>query len=203
VGRIEYEPPDQGDTTSAADENAIFAAIAAESAALDAENVAEEGLDKRVLESEIQSTRAFDKVRQIIIGTQALAGAGVFATFNAGTAMQSAAFTLATNERAVVYFRGQALSDGTQEGVPAAGDVRIRLVYKPTAGADTPVTHSLRPRSNGTARGGPWRFATMIVIDGPLALDYVKAQIADLGAGLTVQMDAVVLHGRIYKRVTV
>jgi len=199
MGRVEYSRLDLG-TTSSTDADAIFTAIATETASVDAANIAEEGLDHSSVEEKIASTRAFDKVTETTLGTQAITTS--YAVVNFGTAMTTSTVTVAANEVLFVQFGMEFLSDSTQEGVPAAGDVYVTLFYFPNGGAATEFADARQRIMPPAAGGRDGRVRCLLKLDGPLTLDYVRAEIKDDASSITVQLDSAVLSGRIYKRMS-
>lgn len=197
MGLVEYTPLQPG-TTSATDADAIFTAIATETGSADGANFAEEGLDKGAMEANIQSVRAFDKINETTVGTQALTT--TYAAVNFGTAMQTGAFTIAADEILFAQFSAEFLSDSTQEGVPLGGQVKVRFAYD--AGSGTTVfsesTQLIRPPPVGGRDG---RVRCLMKLDGARSITFLRAEIADISTNdVTVQMNNAVLTGRLYKR---
>ena len=197
MGVVEYTALQPG-TTSSTDADAIFAAIAAQTAAADASNFAEEGLDKGSMEPAIQSVRAFDNINVTTPGTQPLTTTFVAVDF--GTPMVTGAFSVAADEILFVQFSAELLSNSTQEGVPVGGQVKVRLAFDAGAGLNVfnESTQLIRPPVAG---GRDARVRCLMKLDGPRSIVYVRAEIADItGNDVTVQMDSAVLTGRIFKR---
>lgn len=207
MARVEYTPLATGAST-AADVNAIFTAIGNQSSTIDAGNYAEEGLDERVFETEVQAASAFAPITETTRGrTQALTSS--WATLDPGgaTSFRTGAITVGTNERLYVVLRLELLTDSKQAGLPDGGDFQTR--WRQSVAASPSVVGTTRRNKVdgvdiGLATGIPVHMSHQILLDGPLTLDWIEVQISDQsGNDVTVQFGDVAMYGMIYKRVTV
>lgn len=207
MGRVTYTQLSVGDSGETVIDN-IFAAIEAQTSTIDAENYAEEGIDERALETQIQAQQAFTPVTESSRGqTQALTSTWTAA--NPGNDLQGGAITVGTNERLLLMARVEFLHDSTQAGIPLGGDIKTR--WRLTVGG-TPTTYGTIRRIKvttavldiGKQSGIPHRHSHMVLVDGPLTITKSDFEISDQsGNDVTVQYGSASCYGTIFKRVTV
>lgn len=209
MGRVEHTPIPVGPAV-AADADAIFAAVAAQTTNLEEGNFAEESLDRRSLESEVQAEQAFAPKTESGTGVQALTT--TWATLNATSSPSSyrtGAIALGANERLRVVLRVEFESDAVQDGIPMGGDVQLRWRKQVSGtpsviGTIRRVHPAIGSAPLGTLTGVPSRISHQCVIVGPASLDWVEVEISDQsGTAVTVQVGDATMTGMIYKRVTI
>jgi hypothetical protein len=198
MARVTYTPLAEG-TTSASNADTIFTDASTQSSSLDEQNFAEEGFDYRTFETSVQSVKAFTPVEDTA-GTMALTT--TFAEADFGTQIDTGAVTVESDEVLIVKCYLSLLSNGSQEGVPDGGKIEIKLQYFPNGGAWTDFASSLRRRTPPSdPGGGDARMSTFFKLDGALTLDDIRLVIRDASSNdVTVQLDRVLMFGRIYKR---
>lgn len=198
MGKVIYTPLAIDSVAKAADLNAIFTAIAAQSALIDGStNAREEGIDFSVLHKEVASRHLF-KVA-FAPATTTVAAGGAFANLMLGAntyITTTGPYTLAANEymriRAWVWFH----STVGQIGIPVGTQAQIRLTYN----AGTAIAASVRIRKASRRTHGTMTTLSRLV--GPQAIADVSLQVREgTGAG-PLQIRAALLIGRAFRRVT-
>lgn len=208
MARVTYTPIQPGDA-QVTGPNATFTAIGTQTTNVDAQNFAEEGLDARVFESEIQAEEAFTPKGDQTNTTMALPAASAWTTVVFVSTFRTGAISVAANERLRVIFRLEFYSDGAQDGIPIDTDVQLR--WRKSVGGVASVIGTTRRIVPATASspdpvpsGAPARLGMMTVIDGPVELEWVEVEIRDASAAAnTVQSFGSGMYGTIFKRVTV
>jgi len=207
MGRVDYTPLRVGSAT-AADFNAITSAAAAQTANVDRENWAEEGLDERVFEDDIVSGSAFPKIVHNTIAAQGLIAS--FITLDPGGALpfRTGPFTTGAGERVRVRWKMDFLSDPTRDGVPLTGNVEVQLAFSVSAvvGVINSTLRAMQPFATEASRqalnlGQPYRVSCTAWLPSNTSFDWVEVQIRDVAGGITVQMGRGTLIGRTFKRV--
>lgn len=203
MARVVYIPIPIGTSDSAA-VNTIFGAIATQTGAADALNFGEEGLDKRALEANIQSERAFAPIVHNTVNTQALTAAFVTMDPGATVSFRTGPIALLANETLRVRFRGELLSDGTNFGLLLDTHFEVRLRWS-VAAVPSVFASSLRryhARTAPATQDRETRLDSFMRLVGPLSLDWVEVEVSDQsGNDLTVQFGRATLVGTIFKRV--
>jgi hypothetical protein len=209
MARIEYDPLAEG-TTAAADLNTIFSAISTEAASLDADNFEEEGLDYRLFEDDLSAVQAFTPITCTGgPGTQTLSTSWATVNPSHGSAFQTGAITVATNERLRVVFCLEFVSNASDYGIPVTGDIQFKWVQTVSATpSDVGTTRRVHVTSGSMPAsailGANPRVRFQVVIDGSVSLDSIEVQIKDAsGNNVTVQIGGGSMHGTIFRRVTV
>lgn len=198
MARVDYTPIKEGDLRDTKDINAIFDAIAAESANVTRENWAEEGLDQSAFVASSQGRKAFPPVKVTVAGNVTPGVALVPLVIGAVTVNAIGPFVLAANERMLFKFRAQYVSIPGTPGIPVGQRVEIQLQYDSGGPVVVPATNRAeRPTSLGVDK----TVSTMHVIDGPLTVASVEVRCAITG-GATFRMNHASLSGFIFQRVS-
>lgn len=146
---ISWTPPSPGDPRDAAAVNAIWSAIAAESAAIPGADWRLEGLDRRVIAKAASPYRAFNNV-----GLSGPAGPFVNTGFAiqtiSGSPFQSGAFVVPSDGQ-VVIDAGFEMTDSVNRGVEGGYFVEARLViYDGSTTTAFPFTYARTGFDDGT-----------------------------------------------------
>jgi len=200
VARVVYVPIAQG-LSSSSDANAIFSAVATQTTNVDGDQWAEEGLDARAFESDIQSASGFTPVVHNATNTQALST--TWATLDPGGtgAFRTGAITLGSNEVLRVRFRGELLSNGSNPGLPIGCGLQIRI-RRSVGGGPLAIASTVRSYFASGSEDLEARISTIASVDGPLSLDWVEVEISDQGGfSRTAQLGRCALWGTIFKRI--
>lgn len=199
-------------TTSATVLNDALTAIATQTANVDADNLAEEGLDARAFTANITSVSAGTPYTNETVATQALST--TWAQVNPGVgARLSSIPALAANERLRLVASIEFRTTSGQSGLPSDASVELRL-RKRVGGVESTITDTLRALFPAAASdpsaalvggpfGGPARVRIMGVVDGAETLEWAQIEIRSTTGTPTVQFGEIAFHGVIFKRVTV
>ena len=206
MGRVAYDQLDL-DTTDAADLNTILSAVAAETAAVDAENMQEGGLDRDIFTTAICSVRAFTPVTNTVVGSQTLSTTWVTCDPGGVNPIESgSAFALGASD--LVRIRGsiELLTNPTNPGMPGGGQIDVRIAFQRDA---NPVA-SITPQVGYDAVAGRdtgARIPILAVLTGATnqgTINTVYLQVSDQSGGATVvQYGRVQLQATVFKRLNV
>lgn len=178
---------------------------------IDAPNLAEEGLDRRVLEPSINRARLFEKrefSRHVVTGPTV--GMAQWDPSGANPLRDTAGFTVSDHDLVLVEAAVMLSSDAVSFGLDVDATLRIRIAYNYGAGAGTTTARGTATLANGdrtngvTKLHGPLR--TFIVIPGPIVVNWTELQYEltrrNGGAGArTIAPAKSVLVAHKYKRV--
>lgn len=208
MARVIITKPAVG-TTSASVLNTAFTTIATETANVDAENWAEEGLDQRVFEDNVAAISAGTPYTNETVATQALST--TWAQVNPGVgARLSSIPALAANQKLRLIANIEFLSNGTQSGITDNASVQVRL-RKRVGGVESTISNTTRRvfaatasnPSSAATKGSPARLRMLGVVDGAETLEWAQIEIRSTTGTPTIQFGEISFHGTIFKRVTV
>lgn len=210
MARVSITKPVVG-TTSASTLDTAFTAIATQTANVDAENYAEEGLDQRVFADNVAAVSAGTPYTNETVATQALSTTWAQANPGVGVRLSSIP-ALVADEKLRLIVMVEFRSDGTQSGIPANADVELRL-RKRVGGVESTITNTLRALFPATASdpsnglvGGPFggsaRIRIMGTVDGAETLEWAQLEIRSASGTPTIQFGEITFHGTIFRRVT-
>jgi hypothetical protein len=201
MGRVEYSQLQAGDTATATQLNTIFSAIATETSAVDGENVAEEGVDSSMLDAGVTTAKAFSPVNLNTITSQVLSTSWATTVINATNLRSSGVFTMTTRD--LVRIRGsiELFTDTTNYGIPAGGQVDVRIGFYPTGGPAASTTPQVG-YSTSINTGGRIPIMAVLLGSSYSSIDWVEIQVSDQsGGGTTVQLRRGQLQATIFKGV--
>jgi hypothetical protein len=201
MARVVYTQLPVGEVATAAQLNSIFNAIATETSAVDAENVAEEGVDKTILDAGTTSVRAFAPINLGATSPQTLSTSWVPAVINSTNVRSTNVFTMTSRD--LVRIRGslELQTDATNPGIPAGGQIDVRIGFFPTGGPAASTTPQV---GYSTTIDNAGRIPILAVLLGTTysSIDYVEIQVSDQsGGGTTVQFGRGQLQATIFKGV--
>lgn len=207
MARIIITKPTVG-TTSASTLDTAFTAIATQTANVDSENYAEEGLDQRVFANNVAAVSAGTMYTNETIATQALSTTWAQANPGVGARLSSIP-ALAANEKLRLIANIEFRSDSTQSGLPDNASVQVRLT-KRVGGVESTISNTTRRLFAATASnpstgalGAPARLRILGVVNGAETLEWAQIEIRSTTGTPTIQFGEITFYGTIFKRVTV
>ena len=163
---------------------------------LDHENFADDGLDRRALDTNAHVDEGFTPIEETTRAS--LAAAAVWTQYAPnGTAFRSGAITIGSAEVLCVRLRAffKSTAAAANLGLGATADLEMRLVK--STGGGTKLTGSYRRKLVSTVGYHGW-IGVLGWVEGPVSLSYVEAQYKLTG---TAFPSVSVMDGLLYKRV--